>query len=147
MEIRYRLWLEKDGKVVFCQGCEELLRGINEFHSLYAATKRLNRSYRSAWEKLRDSEKRLGFKLMEAGGPGKGLSLTAEAKAILEKFDMLEHDVASFVNWENLNWGGNMLMPVNTEENADFVNTAIPATIHGARDGSTPKKRAIGTAS
>lgn len=147
MEIKYRFWLEKDGKVVFCSGNEELLRGIDELHSLYAATKRLNRSYRSAWGKLRDAEKHLGFKLTESGGPGKRLCLTTEAKAILEKFDMMEHDVASFVNWETLNWGGNMLMTVNTGERADLTSTIIPATIHGAKSSSVPKKRSVGAAS
>lgn len=140
MKIKYRFWLEREGKVVFCQGCEELLRGIEEYHSLYAAAKRLNKSYRSAWEKLRDSEKRLGFKLIESGGPGKGLCLTTAAKAILKKFDMLEHDVDSCINWENLSWGGNMLMTTSTRENADLTSTIIPATMHGTKSGSVLKK-------
>ena len=143
MEIKYRFWLEKEGKVVFCQGCEELLRGIDEFNSLYAAAKRLNRSYSSAWAKLRKSEKRLGFKLMESGGSGNGLCLTTEAKVILKKFEMLEHDVDSFTNWENLNWGCNMLMTTNTRNSEHLANTIIPATMHGTKSGSMLKERSV----
>ena len=101
MKIRYKIWLESDGKTIFGKGREELLRAIDEFHSLYAAAKKLNMSYRAAWGRIKASEERLGIKLTCADGQGKALHLTLDAKALLEKFDKLERDVDSFKNSYN----------------------------------------------
>ncbi|MGZ3578053.1 MAG: winged helix-turn-helix domain-containing protein [Syntrophales bacterium] len=98
MEIRHKLWLERNEKTVFGKGREELLRSIDEMHSLYAAAKKLNMSYRAAWGRLKASEARLGLKLTCSDGQGKGMHLTPEAKELLEKFDRLEHDVESFLD-------------------------------------------------
>jgi len=97
MKIKCKLWLERNEKTIFGRGREELLRSIDELHSLYAAAKKLNMSYRAAWGRLKASEARLGVKLTCSDGQGKGLHLTPEAKELLEKFDKLEHDVDSFI--------------------------------------------------
>jgi molybdate transport system regulatory protein len=98
MKIRHKIWLERNEKTIFGRGREELLRSIDELHSLYAAAKKLKMSYRAAWGRLRASEARLGVKLTCSDGQGKGLHLTPEAKDLLEKFDRLEHDVESFLD-------------------------------------------------
>ena len=98
MKIRHRVWLEKNGKTIFCKGRQELLRSIDELQSLAAAAKKLNMSYRAAWGKLRTSEERLGVKLTCLHANKKGMSLTAEARALLKKFDELQHDASSFFN-------------------------------------------------
>jgi molybdate transport system regulatory protein len=98
MKIRYKIWLERNEKTIFGRGREELLRSIDELHSLYAAAKKLNMSYRAAWGRLKASEARLGVRLTSSDGQCKGLHLTPEAKELLEKFDRLEHDVESFLN-------------------------------------------------
>ena len=98
MKIRYKIWLERNEKTIFGRGREELLRSIDERHSLYAAAKKLNMSYRAAWGRLKASEARLGVKLTCSDGQGKGLHLTPEAKELLEKFHRLERDVESFLN-------------------------------------------------
>jgi molybdate transport system regulatory protein len=92
MEIKYKIWLEKDGKVVFGHGREELFQAIDECRSLNAAAKKLNMSYRAAWGRLRASEERLGVKLVESDTAKKGMTLTPAAKALLEKFRQLEED-------------------------------------------------------
>ncbi len=96
MQIRHKIWLERNGRVVFGKGREELLRAIDEMQSLYGAAKKLNMSYRAAWGRLKASEARLGIKLVASGGRGKAMHLTNEARALLEKFDKLEHDAARF---------------------------------------------------
>jgi molybdate transport system regulatory protein len=98
MKIRHKIWLERNEKTIFGRGREELLRSIDELHSLYAAAKKLKMSYRAAWGRLKASEARLGVKLTCSDGQGKGLHLTPEAKDLLEKFDRLEHDVESFLD-------------------------------------------------
>lgn len=96
MQIRHKIWLERNGRVVFGKGREDLLRAIDEMQSLYGAAKKLNMSYRAAWGRLKASEARLGIKLVASGGRGKAMHLTNEARALLEKFDKLEHDAARF---------------------------------------------------
>lgn len=98
MKIRYKIWLESDGEAIFCRGREQLLRNIDELHSLHAAAKKMKMSYRAAWGRLRASEKRLGVKLTCSDGPHKGMHLTKEAKTLLKKFDTLQHNTVSFFN-------------------------------------------------
>ncbi|MBA4396139.1 MAG: hypothetical protein C0394_01925 [Syntrophus sp. (in: bacteria)] len=90
MEIKEKIWIEKDGKVVFGHGREELFLAIDECRSLNAAAKKLNMSYRAAWGRLKASEKRLGVKLVESGTAKKGMTLTPTGKALLDKFVHLE---------------------------------------------------------
>jgi len=97
MEIKYKIWVEKDGKVIFGHGREELLQAVAECHSLNAAAKKLNMSYRAAWGRLRASEDRLGIKLIESDAAKKGMTLTPAAMTLLEKFRRLEKDADSYL--------------------------------------------------
>jgi molybdate transport system regulatory protein len=92
MEIKYKIWIEKDGKVIFGHGREELFQAIDDCHSLNAAAKKLGMSYRAAWGRLRASEERLGVKLVESDTAKKGMTLTPTAKTLLEKFRRLEEE-------------------------------------------------------
>ena len=92
MEIKYKIWIERDGKVIFGHGREELFQAIDECRSLNAAAKKLNMSYRAAWGRLRASEERLGIRLVESDSTKKGMTLTPAAKALLDKFRQLEKD-------------------------------------------------------
>lgn len=89
MEIKHKIWLEKDGKVIFGSGRYELFKAIEESHSLNAAAKKLNMSYRAAWGRVKASEERLGIKLVERA-QGKGMYLTDKAVVLLKQFDQLE---------------------------------------------------------
>jgi molybdate transport system regulatory protein len=101
MEITCRFCLVKDGKVVIDESMYELLRTIDDLKSLHAASRRLNLSYRSVWDKLKVSEERLGIELVKRHGH-RGMSLTPEAKIILNKFDAFRCDAASSLTWANL---------------------------------------------
>ena len=100
MEIMHKIWLEKNGKVIFGKGRDELLKTIDECQSLNAAAKKLNMSYRAAWGRLRASEERMGMKLVEVDAHGKGMSLTKEARTIIGSFDKLEEKIAKLLNKE-----------------------------------------------
>jgi molybdate transport system regulatory protein len=93
MEIKYKVWIEKDGKVVFGKGRENILKAIQEGHSLNNAARKLQMSYRAAWGRLKASELRMGMKLVDVEAPDKGMHLTPRAKAIIERFEKLEQDV------------------------------------------------------
>ncbi len=93
MEIKYKIWIEKDGKVVFGRGRETILKAIQEGHSLNNAARKLQMSYRAAWGRLKASEQRMGMKLVESEATEKGMHLTPKAKAIIERFEKLEREV------------------------------------------------------
>ncbi len=95
MEVKHKIWLEIDGRVIFGQGRKELLQAIDECHSLNSAAKRLNMSYRAAWGRLKATEERLGMKLVDVEPTG--MRLTPDAKALLSKFDELERETDAFV--------------------------------------------------
>ncbi len=77
MEIKHKLWLEKDGRVIFGPGRFELLEAVEECQSLSAAAKKLKMSYRAAWGRLRASEDRLGIPLVELTDNRQGMHLHA----------------------------------------------------------------------
>ncbi|HOQ72633.1 MAG: LysR family transcriptional regulator [Smithellaceae bacterium] len=93
MEIKYKVWIEKNGKVVFGKGRDDILKAIDEQRSLNAAAKKLEMSYRAAWGRLKASEERMGMKLVEIGVHDKSMQLTGQARSIIERFERLEKDV------------------------------------------------------
>ena len=97
MEIKYRIWVEEDGKVLFGKGRENLLEAIEECQSLNKAAKKLNMSYRAAWGRLKASEERLGVKLVVNSPDHKGMTLTDEARYLLKEFNILERKTALFI--------------------------------------------------
>ncbi len=90
MEIKYKLWLEKDGRVIFGPGRFELFEAIEECRSLSGAAKKLKMSYRAAWGRLRASEERLGIPLVELTDNRQGMRLTEEARKLHDSFLELE---------------------------------------------------------
>jgi molybdate transport system regulatory protein len=93
MEIKYKIWIEKDGRVLFGKGRDDILTAIEDMKSLNAAAKKLQMSYRAAWGRLKASEERMGMKLVEIDSTEKGMHLTVQAKAIIDRFEKLEKDV------------------------------------------------------
>lgn len=97
MEIKYKIWLEKDGKVLFGKGRDDILTTIQQEHSLNAAAKKLQMSYRAAWGRLKASEERMGIKLVEVDAAEKGMHLTPKAQAMIDRFEKLERDVEALL--------------------------------------------------
>ena len=93
MKIRYKIWIEKNGKVLFGRGRDDILRAIEKGQSLNAAAKKLEMSYRAAWGRLKASEERMGLKLVEIGIGSRSIQPTAQARAIIGRFEQLERDV------------------------------------------------------
>ena len=93
MEIKYKIWIEENGKVIFGKGRDEILKSIEEQHSLNAAAKELGMSYRAAWGRLKASEERMDKKLVASSEKEKSLQLTDQARVIIETFEKLEKEV------------------------------------------------------
>lgn len=98
MEIKHKIWLESEGRVIFGPGRDGLLKAIDEHHSLSAAARKLKMSYRAAWGRIKASEERLGIKLVENDHARQGMHLTDEAKTLMDCFDQLERDIAHLLN-------------------------------------------------
>ncbi len=98
MNIRYKIWLEKDNRVLFGEGRYELLKAVAECKSLNAAAKKLNMSYRAAWGRLKASESRLGIPLVVVESQKQGMHLSKQAEALLQAFDQLHEEVGSLID-------------------------------------------------
>ncbi len=94
MQLRVSVWLEDaDGGLLFGDGRLQILEAIAKSGSLSAAAETLGMSYRGLWARIRHSERRLGFALIEshAGrGPSSGTTLTPEGVALMERYARLQ---------------------------------------------------------
>jgi molybdate transport system regulatory protein len=97
MEIKHKIWIEKNGKVIFGKGRDNILKAIDEHRSLNAAAKKLEMSYRAAWGRLKASEQRMGMKLVQTNSREKSMQLTEQARTIIERFEKLEKDLDKFL--------------------------------------------------
>ena len=74
----------------FGSGIAQLLRGVQEHHSLRAAAQAMGMAYSNAWTIMRSCEAELGFPLLlssTGGRHGGGAALTPEAEQLLEAYE------------------------------------------------------------
>ena len=99
MKISYRLWIEKDGTPVFGKGVQTLLELVDKAGSLHKAAEEMEMSYRAAWGRIREYEKRLGIILIEKGRQGRtGAKLTPEGRKLMGDFAAIESKFDELVN-------------------------------------------------
>ena len=101
MRIKSKVWLEKDGELVFGSGKSLILKAIQETGSINKAAKMMRMSYRHAWSYVASAEERMGKQLLikiKGGRDGGGAVLTDYAKDLLEKFCRLEKEVNAFTD-------------------------------------------------
>ncbi len=85
--VRIHIWMESDGKTLLGLGRARLLERVELLGSLKKAAESLGMSYRAAWGKVKDSEKALGFQLLEkSGGNRKGYRLTVFGKCLADAY-------------------------------------------------------------
>ncbi|CDF78372.1 transcriptional regulator, LysR family [Formosa agariphila KMM 3901] len=103
MEIKSRIWIEKDGKPFIGYGKIKLLKKVDSEHSITAAAKALNMSYKKAWNLLNDMEQLADAPLLvkSIGGKSGGSStLTAYGKQLIAEFEDLNDKCETFLNNE-----------------------------------------------
>jgi molybdate transport system regulatory protein len=101
LEVRSKVWLEVGGEPLLGAGRRQLLGLIQQCGSISAAARTMGVTYRKAWSHLQQMEKRLGFPLVarRKGGVGGGETvLTAEALALLGRFDTLQTEVQTLAD-------------------------------------------------
>ena len=77
-------------KKCFGPGVAELLRRVDELHSLRAAAQSMEMAYSKAWTITRNAEEELGFRLLVSstgGRHGGGATLTEDARRLLDAYD------------------------------------------------------------
>ncbi len=101
MRVKSKVWLEKDGELVFGVGKSLILKAVWETGSINKAAKSMNMSYRHAWSYIVSAEKRIGKQLLirtKGGKEGGGAKLTDYAKDLFKKFEKLEQEVNVFTD-------------------------------------------------
>mgnify|MGYP003876504873 CR=1 FL=1 len=101
MELKWRLWFEKDGMHVMGKGGARILEAIEKHGSISKACKELGMSYRFVWNYLRRMEEVLGRAVVkkERGGIRRGgTKLTPLGKELLKTYERMEKLIKSALN-------------------------------------------------
>jgi molybdate transport system regulatory protein len=87
---RLKVWIEAaDGRVALSEWRVALLEAVGRHASLSAAARELGVPHRTAWQRIREMEERLGIKLVDtsSGGANGGSShLTEAAQQVIERY-------------------------------------------------------------
>jgi molybdate transport system regulatory protein len=101
IEVRSKIWVEVLRRPVLGPGRYELLRALDEQGSISGAARVLKITYRKAWGQIKFMEEQLGLPLvvkLTGGTGGGGARLTAEARDLLIKYDLLIAGIQEQIN-------------------------------------------------
>ncbi len=93
------MWLEKDGAILG-DGLFNLLLNVERLGSISQAARFMSMSYRSAWGKIKITEKQWGVPLVNTrvgGKTGGGAALTPQAKDLLKRYYKFRQEIDNFV--------------------------------------------------
>ena len=99
MEMKLTPRFYQNGERVFGPGVAELLKRVQEHHSLRAAAFSMEMAYSKAWQIIRTAEDGFGCKLLSStigGRHGGGAELTPEAERLLTAYRTLETEVNTY---------------------------------------------------
>ncbi len=88
LRVRSKVWIENDdGKLVIGTGRLRILEAILELGSMNKAAQKLKQPFRAVWGKIRATEQRCGFKIVER--TSEGSRLTREGLELLDTYSKL----------------------------------------------------------
>jgi len=95
--VRSKIWIEnEDGKLVIGTGRVRILEAILEHGSMNKAARELRQPFRAVWGKIRATEERCGFKVVETTNAGS--RLTKKGLALLHSYNRLQERSGEFVD-------------------------------------------------
>ncbi|WP_157364209.1 winged helix-turn-helix domain-containing protein [Winogradskyella endarachnes] len=103
MEIKSRLWIEKEGKPFIGFGRINLLKQVDETASISAAAKALKMSYKKAWNLLNEIETLAEQPVLVkniGGKNGGGTQVTDYGKSLILQFETLNQNCINFLEAE-----------------------------------------------
>ena len=101
LEIHSKIWIGRGEDVVLSTWRIELLEAIDVAGSLSRAAVTLNIPYRTAWERVKETEAQLGVRLLESesgGADGGGSRLTPEAREICQRFRRVSSGIQEVIS-------------------------------------------------
>ena len=107
MKVKSRIWIEKDNIPFLGNGRIQLLKEVDKTHSMSAAAKSLNMSYKKAWRLLNEinsSAKEPVLDKQIGGKHGGGTHITPYGKRLIERFEKLNEACIGFLEKEFKNW-------------------------------------------
>ncbi|MBR06062.1 MAG: ModE family transcriptional regulator [Rickettsiales bacterium] len=102
-ELRFRCWVDDDGEKFFGPGPAQLLAYIDEEGSLAKAAKRMNMSYKKAWNLVStlNNNGSEPYVISQKGGQkGGGAELTPKGKEVLTAYQNLMKRLQDVVSSE-----------------------------------------------
>ncbi|MGE4551490.1 MAG: winged helix-turn-helix domain-containing protein [Desulfovibrionaceae bacterium] len=94
--LKVRLWFESDRGPLLGPGRLALLEGVRRLGSLNKAAAEMGMSYRRAWGRVKEAEKRLGDALVVDAGGRNGFRLTPLADRLVDDYVAWMTEVKSF---------------------------------------------------
>ena len=97
IKFNYKIWLStQDDQGIMGDGKWKILKAIDQYGSLRAATEKLGITYRRTWGDLKKIEEILGLNLLEknrGGKDGGNTSLTEEGQKLVKAFDSFHQKI------------------------------------------------------
>jgi molybdate transport system regulatory protein len=100
LQIRSKIWIERDDAVVLSEWRVSLLEAIDATGSLRRAAEALDVPYRTAWDRVKATEAELGLRLLETssgGADGGGSQLTPQAREVCRRFRQVTSGIQELV--------------------------------------------------
>jgi molybdate transport system regulatory protein len=108
LKAKTKLWFTEDGRTVMGAGRAELLRTIDEEHSLRKACNKLGISYKHAWLMLKTMNEALSKPAVTTvrGGKAQGTFLTDLGRRLLDEYEtgkqLINETMGDKTAWENV---------------------------------------------
>jgi molybdate transport system regulatory protein len=108
LKAKTKLWFTEDGRTVMGAGRAELLKAIDEEHSLRKACEKLGISYKHAWLMLKKMNEALGEPAVTTvrGGKNQGTFLTNLGRKLMAEYEtskqLINETIGDKTAWENL---------------------------------------------
>jgi molybdate transport system regulatory protein len=110
VKARTKIWFTEDGRTVMGAGRAELLRTIEEEHSLRKACEKLGISYKHAWTMLKKMNEALDEPaiITVRGGKSQGTFLTDLGRKLLAEYEtnkqIINETIGDETAWENVSF-------------------------------------------